>query len=297
MLTIFSCPKPFRGHINIIQRNAVQSWQRLGPGTEVILMGDDDGTKEAAQEFGLRHIPDVARNASGTPLISSLFGKAQEKARYDRMCYVNADIILMSNFIQAIKRVVVEMPQSLMVGRRWDLDLGRPLDFNAKWQEGLLAQIARRGKLYYHFAIDYFVFPKGIFGEIPPFAVGRPGWDNWIVYQFCSRDIPVIDLTRAVTVVHQNHDYSHHPGGWAGAMKGEESKQNIQLAGWVGPVYSLLDAQYCLTQKGMRRKLRPFYSPYYLYQLLVRYSESHRRMRPLVQFIKMIGDRFLSRPR
>ena len=37
-LTIFSAPKKFTDpHIDIIQRNAIQSWQHLGPDVEVIL--------------------------------------------------------------------------------------------------------------------------------------------------------------------------------------------------------------------------------------------------------------------
>lgn len=97
-------------------------------------MGDDEGTSKVANEFDVYHIPDVARNASGTPLISQLFEKAQERATHEDMCYVNADLILMSNFIQAIKRVVVEMPQSLMVGRKWNLDVKEPLR-EQKWCE------------------------------------------------------------------------------------------------------------------------------------------------------------------
>jgi hypothetical protein len=296
MLTLFSCPKPFLAPAAIIQRNALQSWKRLQPGVEIILMGDDEGTSHVANEFGVRHIPDVARNASGTPLISSLFEKAQGQATHERMCYVNADILLMSDFVRAIQRVILEMPKSLMVGRRWNLDVKEPLDFSAGWETRLTREISRRGKLAPHFAIDYFVFPKGILGEIPPFAVGRPAWDNWVLYQARCKNIPVVDLTKAVTVIHQNHDYSHHPGGWAGAMKGEESKRNIQLAGEVGHAHSLLDAGYCLTRKGVKRRVTPFYSPFYLYQRFVRFSESHRLLRPLVNFIKMIGDRFLSRP-
>ena len=30
-LTIFAVPKPFEGHIDVIQRNAIRSWQRLRP--------------------------------------------------------------------------------------------------------------------------------------------------------------------------------------------------------------------------------------------------------------------------
>jgi hypothetical protein len=96
VLTIFSCPKPFRGHIDITQKNAIQSWQRLGPEVEVILMGDDEGTSEVAKEFGIQHIPDVGRNDLGTPLINSLFEKAQKEARYDRMCYVRPIVLCFS---------------------------------------------------------------------------------------------------------------------------------------------------------------------------------------------------------
>jgi hypothetical protein len=292
MLTLFSCPKPFLGPFNVIQRNAIQSWQRLGPEVEVILMGDDQGTSGVAKEFGIHHIPDIARNPFGTPLIRSLFDRAQEKASYDRLCYVNADIILMSHFIRAIKRVVVEMPQSLMVGRRWNLDLKEPVDFSADWEEWLLTEVGHRGKLCPHFAIDYFVYPKGIWGDIPPFAVGRPGWDIWMLYRAHCLNIPMVDLTKMVSVVHQNHDYSHHPEGWTGAMKGKEAKQNMALSG--GIAYSLLDAQYCLTKKGLNRRVTPYYSPFYLYQRFVRYSESRRFLKPFVRFIKMVGDRFLS---
>lgn len=296
MISIFTCPKPFRGHFGMIQRNAIRSWTQLHPIPDIILIGDEEGASETAEEFKLKHIPFIERNEFGTPLVSSIFKEAERTATQEVMCYVNADIILMSSFIQAIKRVAVEMPQSLMVGRRWNLDVKELLDFSTDWETRLTQEVFRRGKLYPHFAIDYFVFPKGILSEIPPFAVGRPAWDNWVLYRARCQNIPVVDLTKAARVVHQNHDYSHHPGGWAGAMRGEESKQNIQLAGEVGHVYSLLDAQYCLTRKGVRRRVTPFYSPYYLYQLLVRVSESYRIMKPLVQFIKMIGDRFSSRP-
>jgi hypothetical protein len=292
MLTIFACPKPFLGPFHTIQRNAIQSWRRLGPEVEVILMGDDEGTSEVAKEFGIHHIPDVARNQFGTPLIRSLFDRAQEKARYDRMCYVNADILLMSDFTRAVQRVIIEMPKSLMVGRRWNLDLKEPIDFNANWEDWLLTEVAHRGKLYYHFGIDYFVYPKGIWGEIPPFAVGRPGWDIWMLYRAHVLNIPMVDLTKMVSVVHQNHDYSHHPEGWLGASKGKEAKQNIKLAGEIA--YSLLDAQYCLTKKGIKRRVTPYYSPFYLYQRFVRFSESRRFLRPFVRFIKMVGDRLLS---
>ncbi len=294
MLTLFTCPKSFKGHINLIQRNAIQSWMQLSPKPEIILLGDEEGTAAVTNEFGICQISNIERNEFGTPLVNSLFEAAEKAAIYDKMCYVNADIILMTDFIYALRRVLAEMPCSLMVGRRWNLDIKEPLDFTTDWEQGLRTKVAQHGKLYPHFAIDYFVFPRGIWGEIPPFAIGRPAWDNWVLYEASSLNVPIIDLTKMVTVVHQNHDYSHHPQGWVGAMKGKESKQNIKLAGEIAPVYSLLDAKYCLTPEGVKRKLTPYYSPFYLYRHLVILSESHRFLKPLVNFIKMIGDRFIS---
>ena len=70
LITIFSAPKPFTDpHIAMIQRNAIKSWTLL-PDVEVILLGEETGLAEAAKELGVKHIPNVARNDSGTPLIS-----------------------------------------------------------------------------------------------------------------------------------------------------------------------------------------------------------------------------------
>ena len=68
MLTIFSTPKLFRGHIGDIQRNALRSWLLLDPQAEVILFGDEEGTAEVCQELGLRHEPQVLRSEHGTLL-------------------------------------------------------------------------------------------------------------------------------------------------------------------------------------------------------------------------------------
>ena len=291
ILTIFSCPKPFRGHVDVTQRNAIRSWLLLDPRPDVILLGDDEGVAEAARDLGVRHIPEVARNEFGTPLMSALFEEAERAAASPLMCYVNADIIFMQDLMEGIERVEAEKPGALMVGRRWNVDINEPLRFDKGWQKSLAALVAGKGKLYPYYAIDYFVFPRGGLGALPPFAIGRPAWDNWVIYRACATGMAVVDMTKQVTVVHQNHDYSHHPEGWAGAMKGEESRRNIALAGEIAHVHSLLDAGYCLTRKGVRRRLPPYHVPFYLYKHLVVLSRTQRGLRPVVRLIKALGDR------
>src|SRR5262249_52353879 len=126
MLTLFAIPKHFRGHFATIQRNAILSWTCLRPRPEIFLFGNEQGTAEIAGELGLRHIPDVARNEYGTPLVDDLFRRAEEQAGTPVLGYVNSDIILTSDFCTAIERIRAKYGHFLMVGRRWDLDWEHP---------------------------------------------------------------------------------------------------------------------------------------------------------------------------
>ena len=62
MLTIFSIPKAFVGHIGVIQRNALKSWSLLEPRCEIIIFGDEEDIAEAAAETGAAHVPEIGRN-------------------------------------------------------------------------------------------------------------------------------------------------------------------------------------------------------------------------------------------
>ena len=255
MLTIFATPKPFRGHIAVIQRNAIRSWTLLRPACEILLMGNDEGTAEIAAEFGVRHVSDVARNTFGTPLVSDLFKQAQQLSVSHLFCYVNSDIILMSDFMRAIQRVVDQKSRFLLVGHRWDFDVKEVLEFTPDWEEQLRRQVQQCATLASATAIDFFVFPRDLLGEIPPFAIGRPSWDNWMLYQACALSVPLIDATPVVMAVHQNHDYSHHPQGKEGLWKGDEQLANTKLAGGAEHKFILFDATHVLTP----HKLRPTY--------------------------------------
>ncbi len=253
-ISLFSVPKPFRGHIGIIQTNAIQSWTMLRPACEIILFGDEEGTAEMAVRFRVRHVPGVKLNEYGTPLLNSLFDKAQQIASHRLLCYVNADIILMSDFIRAIQRI--RKRSFLMVGQRWLLDLNGPVNFDGhKWESWLCNTVAERGILDRPDGLDYFVFPRGLFKGIPPFAIGRTTWDNWLIYKARSLSMPVIDATSLVTAVHQNHDYFHHPQGMQGIWEGAEAKGNLELAGGHTHVFTLWDATWILKPQGLRLAL------------------------------------------
>ena len=252
MITVFAIPKPFKSHIDVIQRNAIQSWTKLSPSCEIILYGDDEGTSEAANQYGVKHIPEVKRNEFGTPLLNSLFEKTQEIAANDLICYVNADIMLVDDFIKAVGRVERAKKKFLLVGRRWNVDIDDPIDFGEGWEEHLIKQVKERGKLFSIDGIDYFVFRRGTLGELPPFAVGRPGWDGWMIYNALKKKIPVIDATHAITCIHQNHDYNHLKDQNNRFGRGPEATRNRVIAGGMDNLYSLYDANWRLDDSHLR---------------------------------------------
>jgi hypothetical protein len=252
MLTLFTTAKPFRGHIAVIQRNALKSWTLLHPEVQILLFGDDEGAAEVSAELAIHHEPHVEKTSFGAMRLDDMFRKAQGLARHQLCCYVNCDILLLEDFLAALQRTATAYPQFLMVGRRWDIDITSPLPFTALgWQAELARNVRRHAKQRTPDWIDYFAFSRGVYdGELPPLAIGRVYWDNWLVWKAISAKIPVIDASQAVLAVHQNHDYAHHPQATKGVWFGEEQRQNFQLIGGHGHLRTIANAPILLTPAG-----------------------------------------------
>lgn len=253
MFTIFTIPKPFDSRqINIIQRNAISSWLKLKPSCDIFLVGDDKGVKEVAQEFNLYYLPEVDKNEFGTPLLNSAFKLIEKKSVNNILVYVNADIILLKNFLNVFKHLPHD--NFLLTGRRIDLDVNRLIDFNDPDCENRLKnEIKFNGKLHSLAGMDYFIFRKGKFPDMPNFAVGRIGWDNWMIYRAKNKKIPVIDATGIATVIHQNHSYPSFNEG-AKRKNNPEALRNMNALKGIPYFFTIEDASYKLTNKGLKKQ-------------------------------------------
>jgi hypothetical protein len=100
---------------------------------------------------------------------------------------------------------------------------------------------------------DYFIYPRTCFTHIPDFAIGRAGWDNWMIYEARQRTWKTIDATQTIQIIHQDHDYSHLPNGKP-HYDLPETDENIRLAGGKRTIFTLPDANFRLTDKGIQRK-------------------------------------------
>lgn len=228
MITFFTIPKPFAGHIGTIQRNALRSWARLAPDVQVIAIGEhDDG-------LGVEHAPEVARNEHGTPLLDDSFRIAEERAQHDVLCYANADILLPASFADAV-RIARRRAPFLMIGECWNVRVDGEIDV-----------VPDGGRKRGADAIDYFVYSRGLYDEVPPFAVGRTVFDNWLVWYARASGATVVDATSAVHAAHQDHSYGH-VGTLAALRTSPEALENRRLTGGGRErLYSRFDATHRL---------------------------------------------------
>jgi len=256
VLTIFTAPKPFTDpHIDRIQRNAIRSWRDLGSLVDVLLVGDEVGMQQAAHDLQVRQVTGVERNEFGTPRVDAIFRLARQASASPLLGYVNADILLMPDLLDAARAALKRCDAFLLIGQRWDLDVQEDVTVGEQGAAALRQRVQKQGRPHPPGGSDYFLFPRECFTQIPPFAVGRAGWDNWMIFHARKQRWPVIDATGSVLAVHQQHDYAHLPDGQP-HYRLPESDENLRLAGGQRRVFRLPDADYRLQAGRIERQPR-----------------------------------------
>lgn len=277
MLTIFSSPRPFtEKRYEKIQINALRSWRRLQPSPAIILFGDE----KHEQGIGMltdSPVTDIKRNRWGTPLVGDLLIKAQRMARTDFVAWVNTDIILLQDFMEAIKQVERQLRQFLLIGAKWRLYGDPPdIDFSGDWQRHIRKLCKHGGERQPRSGSNYQVFTNGLFRghlydrlehrpekhidgdfpiEYPPIAWGRIRMDTWLVWQALRREIPVIDATDVILAVHQDHRHLGkkviHPQDNGSVEIGLQDTLTERRASGGGRISN---ATWVLTKAGLKQK-------------------------------------------
>lgn len=207
---------------------------------DVLIIGDEPGIPETAHEFSVQNVPLVQRDENGIPLVNAIMEIGHKSTKSPMLCYANADMILMSGLVHAARQVSSQLHDFLLIGQRWNLDISDSLDFTQDWESRLREETLARGEFYSPWGIDFFVFPRHLFSEVPDFTIGRPAWDNWMVFHARTTFGMAIDASRQVMAIHQNHDYSHLPGNKP-PYGSEAAIKNLSKAGGRKHVYNILD--------------------------------------------------------
>lgn len=231
-LCLFSIPKPMQGEAERLQHNAFDSWRRLGPQLQVVLLGDEAGIAQAAAEYGFDHLAALPTNDHGTPLVSAAMAKVRQHSEAPWLMYSNADILFDNSLLTGVAALQdFAGNRFLGIGQRLESELTEDTRgwSESAWNAWMLAQ-RHTGNWASVVCKDFFLFPRHLYQSIPDFAVGRGNWDNWMVYQAHRWGMPVIDLTAHVTAVHQPHGHNHSGGRRLAYVAGAEARENQRLA-------------------------------------------------------------------
>jgi hypothetical protein len=200
--TIVTIPFPFKDGDGVRQRSAIQSWMRLEPTPEIILMGDDEGVSEYAQEHGLHHVPNLARNELGDLSCADIIAKAQSESTYRDILYIDCDVVLLPVFARAFEYVAKKYPLYTLISGRWDIPTPeQDLTFGPGWVEKISAKVYR----HHEHGTDFHVFPKGLYDKVPDFSIGAGAWDGWMIWYAAQRGATVVRIDAFKAALHMKH--------------------------------------------------------------------------------------------
>jgi len=154
-------------------------------------------------------------------IFSSTIGMA---APGELLVFANGDIIVTPAFVTSVMAVRNKFttplevmtsfavtkwsPGFVMVGQRTDvtkfdhlIPSSRILDHPAV--NALVKGATKAGTIHSGWGIDYLVLPPHVFPKsFPPYLVGRWRWDNSLLLDFITADVPSVDATATNPVIH-----------------------------------------------------------------------------------------------
>jgi len=260
-LILFSSPKPRREDTEAVQISAFRSWRRIFPKSRILLFGDGVTWDTFAREEGLELAGPLPLGTEGGEVIQFLFEKVSVLAGDGMAMYLNSDIFLDLSAPAAVASLESLRGPWLASARRCCLSqwAGPVLEKEVNWKM-FYARARKEGVWGEACAMDMFLFRKLSFQTMPAFLIGHMGWDNWMVYHARSQNIPVIDISKAMRLIHCAHDYSYAKGNSAPSRRdGPLEEANLKMLGGEEKLFHLGHATHELNhgKVGQRRGWSP----------------------------------------
>lgn len=244
MLTLITTPKPLDIPANRVAfLNAIRSWVRIEPRPEILVFGGDRALIEGE---GGRWVGEFKATSHGNPYFDDFIRTAERLASNDILMYITDHLILTYDVSAVAELISVRFPGPFVaIGRRWDLNLDAALRFNTGWEDVLRQRTLYEGKYQSVGAKDYIMFRRPFPLEIPPFIMGYPWYDTWMVVAAMRADIPVVDVSRAIFPIHQNHGFMQ--GSLQKREATPQTHHNARLAAGMSNQGHTIHASYMFT--------------------------------------------------
>ncbi len=226
-LIIFTTCKPFIGDDAWRQEQAIKSWTLLeGIEKKIIVMGNDEGTREICEKYNLIHEPNI-KTLNDVPYLHDMFVIANKYANdHDILLWTNSDMIYFQQMITAIYSFKINYQHEknyLLVGQRIDWhnpkiipNLTYSLFFekiNLKNSPTtnvcMLDSSYNECSLHPPSGIDYVLHSKSTFENNmnKDLVIAGTGHDMLMLGMGLQKNFFTCDITSINPVIHQNHGY------------------------------------------------------------------------------------------
>lgn len=199
MITIYSTFRTFEiKEYNKIQRDALESWLKLDPRPEILILGNDPGTARVCKEYGVTHIDSVPVTRCGTPYLNAMIEMAEAYAANDIMLLLAGDVMIAQDTIDVARKMKKLTDKFCVCARKKHVEWNKgkkKFSFKkwATWQAG-----------------DYYMHTKGLFDGMPAFLIGRHLCEKYMYRMACQANA-LVDATDRITVLHQSHPHFFRP--------------------------------------------------------------------------------------
>ena len=221
---------------DLVHDNTVKNWLSFRPFVIPVVFTNDISIATECKRYGWDVLPVRVTALDDVPVLKFMYLDAMKVYNTTYYAYSNSDILYSNNLVDTLigcaynlsyfsnitysngsflygKSVYAQQP-TLIIGQRTNVQ-------NVTKTEGstwaAITSVARnRGHLFFVYAIDYFITPKSYpWEDSAEVIVGKPEYDNWLIYNARKRKHKVIDATTTLLALHQttsagNYEHQKH---------------------------------------------------------------------------------------
>ena len=207
ILTIFTTWDA-RMESEYVYNNTVKVLASLLPEIQLVIFLPEEKIASYNVPEGWHVLPISLKNCGGPPVLKNMFFDVYDLFDSTFYGYVNADILFNRGLVDTLytlrkSQVYKSTKQVLISGKRVDLMMERYKlrhISSANEVDGLV----RKGAIAHGYAEDFFITTRQFpWQHIPDLVIGRPKYDNFLLYMARLHNVPVVDVSMTVVALHQ----------------------------------------------------------------------------------------------
>tara|TARA_R110002096_G_scaffold196183_4_gene378885 strand:+ start:2233 stop:2988 length:756 start_codon:yes stop_codon:yes gene_type:complete len=197
--------------------NSLESWDRLSCVDNIFVFTDISEKTILPYSNKVSVFPSGEEN--GPPLVRDLFCASFENSDNDYFCYLNSDILLLSDFSDAFKVCKEKWSNFQMIGHRINWFDWRRFE-QQETESDIKNEVINAGsKMHLDMGVDYFCFNREVYekqmDDFPDFKIARQRFDHYLAYAPRRVNAEVVDCTSMVYCIHHDESEESRRKNWS----------------------------------------------------------------------------------